>query len=91
MCIAIPPKHPVASVIGFLAVFAPAGLGVHEAVYLVALKPVMGAPVAILAILFRGMQVLLDLIVAGIGVMIMRKEGEPRLDPRVSLSATQNG
>ena len=63
----------LASVIGFLAVFAPAGLGVHEAVYLVALKPVMGAQVAILAILFRGMQVLLDLVVAGIGVMIMRE------------------
>jgi uncharacterized membrane protein YbhN (UPF0104 family) len=78
-------------VIGFMAVFAPAGLGVHEAVYLVALKAMMGASVAILAIMFRGMQVLLDLVVAGIGVMIMRKDTEPRLDPAVPLSATQNG
>ena len=44
-----------------LDVLAPAGLGVHEAVYLLALKPMMGAAVAILAIMFRGMQVGMDL------------------------------
>jgi hypothetical protein len=62
-------------------VFAPAGLGVHEAVYLLALKPIMGAGVAILAIMFRGMQVGMDLLVAGIGAMIMRKESEASLAP----------
>src|SRR6185436_2043163 len=88
----------LASVLGFMAVISPAGLGVHEAVYLVALKPMMGASVAILAILFRGMQVLLDLIVAGIGVMIMRANGgqerpphEPALEQAVTVGATQNG
>lgn len=81
----------LASVIGFIAIFAPAGLGVHEAVYLVALKPMMGASVAILAILFRGMQVLLDLVVAGIGVVIMRKEQDPRPGPALTVGATQNG
>ncbi|HEV8607942.1 MAG TPA: lysylphosphatidylglycerol synthase transmembrane domain-containing protein [Tepidisphaeraceae bacterium] len=71
----------LASVMGFIAVFAPAGLGVHEAVYLLALKPIMGAGVAILAIMFRGMQVGMDLLVAGIGAMIMRKESEASLAP----------
>ena len=64
----------LASVLGFVAIFAPAGLGVHEAVYLVALKPMMGAGVAILAIIFRGMQVVMDLVVAGIGGLILRKQ-----------------
>jgi len=64
----------LASVLGFMAIFAPAGLGVHEAVYLLALKPMMGAAVAVLAILFRGMQIALDLVVAGIGGMILRKK-----------------
>lgn len=81
----------LASVLGFLAVFAPAGLGVHEIVYLIALKPMIGAAVAILVIMYRAMQVLLDLVVAGIGVMIMRKEGEPALPSAATVSATQNG
>ena len=81
----------LASVLGFLAVFAPAGIGVHEMVYLIALKPVLGAPVAVLVILFRVLQVLMDLVVAGIGGMIMRKEAEPPLASAVTLSATQNG
>jgi uncharacterized membrane protein YbhN (UPF0104 family) len=79
----------LASVIGFMAIFAPAGLGVHEAVYLLALKPMMGASVAILAIMFRAMQIVMDLVVAGIGVVIMKKEGEPALPPAVG--AIQNG
>jgi uncharacterized membrane protein YbhN (UPF0104 family) len=68
----------LASVIGFMAIFAPAGIGVHEAVYLLALKPMMGAAVAILAILFRAMQVVMDLVVAAIGAGIMRKNSEVR-------------
>jgi len=63
----------LASVLGFVAIFTSAGLGVHEAVYLLALKPMMGAAVAVLAIMFRLMQILLDLVVAGIGVLIMRE------------------
>ena len=68
----------LASVMGFIAVFAPAGLGVHEAVYLVGLKPIMGASVAVLVIMFRGMQVGMDLVVAGIGAGIMRRDGTVR-------------
>jgi uncharacterized membrane protein YbhN (UPF0104 family) len=81
----------LASVIGFVAIFAPAGLGVHEAVYLVALKPMMGAAVAILAIVFRGMQVGMDLVVAGIGVMIMRKEARgEKSEVRIEMPAVSN-
>src|SRR2546421_262123 len=68
----------LASVIGFMAIFAPAGLGVHEAVYLLALKPMMGAAVAILAIMFRAMQVLLDVVVAGIWGGGDREEGREK-------------
>jgi uncharacterized membrane protein YbhN (UPF0104 family) len=69
----------LASVIGFMAIFAPAGIGVHEAVYLLALKPMMGAAVAILVIMFRAMQVVMDLVVAAIGAGIMRKNSETRI------------
>jgi uncharacterized membrane protein YbhN (UPF0104 family) len=81
----------LASVIGFMAIFAPAGLGVHEAVYLLALKPMMGAAVAILAIMFRAMQVVLDLVVAGIGAAIMKREVRgQKSEVRMEMPAVSN-
>jgi hypothetical protein len=64
----------LAAVAGFMAVFAPAGIGVHEAVYLLALRPLVGARVAVLVILFRLLQLIVDLVAAGIGGSIMRAE-----------------
>src|SRR4030095_10047900 len=62
----------LAAVTGFLAVFAPAGFGVHEAIYLLTLTPLLGAKVAVLVILFRLLQVSVDVIAAGIGGAIIR-------------------
>jgi len=51
----------------------------------------LGAPVAVLVILFRVLQVLMDLVVAGIGGMIMRKGADPAMASAVTVGATQNG
>jgi uncharacterized membrane protein YbhN (UPF0104 family) len=60
--------------VGFLAVFSPAGFGVQEAVYLFTFKPVLGAQVAVLVIMFRLLQLCVDMIAGAIGGTIMRKE-----------------
>jgi hypothetical protein len=64
----------MATVVGFLAVFSPAGFGVQEAVYLFTFKPVLGAQVAVLVIMFRLLQLCVDMIAGAIGGTIMRKE-----------------
>jgi glycosyltransferase 2 family protein len=64
----------LATVTGFLAVFAPAGVGVHEAIYLLTLKSLLGAKVAVLVIMFRILQLSVDLIAAAVGGTIMRGE-----------------
>ena len=64
----------LAQVIGFLAFFAPAGVGVREGVYLVLLTPVIGAEWAtLLALLMRLAQVALDVIGAAVGGILVRR------------------
>jgi len=61
-----------ASVIGFLAVFAPAGIGVREGVYLLALEAVLGGgTAAILAILVRMFQTCVDVIMSVAAVILL--------------------
>ncbi|MFW6154374.1 MAG: hypothetical protein ACOC95_04070 [Planctomycetota bacterium] len=56
-----------ATTVGFLAVFAPAGLGVREGALLLLLSPTLGAPAAaMLAVLGRCWQTLLELAAAGV-------------------------
>ncbi|MGE5609967.1 MAG: lysylphosphatidylglycerol synthase domain-containing protein, partial [Bacillota bacterium] len=62
----------LASTIGFVAVFAPAGLGVHEAVYLVTLGPVLGPKAAVLAVLFRLLHITADATAGGLGMILLR-------------------
>jgi hypothetical protein len=63
----------LASVAGFLAVFAPAGLGVHEGIYLLTLSPLLGPAAALLAILFRILHILADLLTAATAVLIIAR------------------
>lgn len=63
----------LASWVGFLAVFAPAGLGVHEAIYIATLTPLLGPKVAILVVMFRLFHVIADALVGGAGMAMMRK------------------
>jgi len=63
----------LANTVGFLAIFAPAGLGVREGLLLVVLGPAIGpGPAAILAAAMRLIQVLLDVVMAGAGYGLLR-------------------
>ena len=65
----------MAMTFGFLAFFAPAGLGVREGIYLVILTPLMGQGAAAVAVLAaRAVQVLVELSLAGVGLLCMRRE-----------------
>jgi hypothetical protein len=65
--------------VGFLALFAPAGLGVREGVMLVALSPPLAAwSATIVVAASRLMQVTLEVILAGVGYVLLRSAGPPR-------------
>lgn len=63
----------LASVAGFLAVFAPAGLGVHEGVYLLTLSPLLGPAAALLAIVFRLLHIVSDIVTAAIALPLVSR------------------
>ncbi len=65
--------YPLALCLGFLALVAPAGFGIREGVLLLTLAPMVGPDVAIvLSAAIRVLQLLADLIGAGIGLGIVR-------------------
>lgn len=65
-----------ASVAGFLAVFAPAGLGVHEFVYLATFGTLLGPQVALLVVIFRILNLLSDAITGAAGMAMLRLKGK---------------
>lgn len=66
----------MASVAGFLAVFAPAGLGAHEAVYFLTMKPLMSlAELTLMVVLFRFLNLVADAITGGVGMLMLRHAG----------------
>jgi uncharacterized membrane protein YbhN (UPF0104 family) len=67
----------LAGTVGFLAVFAPAGLGVSEGILLIVLGPVIGGgAAALVAVAFRLMQTLVDIVLAAAGLIILRSSPE---------------
>jgi len=63
-----------ADTLGFLAAFAPAGIGVTEGVFLLVLGPVIGPGVsAIAAVLLRLLRAIMDIVLAAIGFIILRR------------------
>jgi hypothetical protein len=81
----------LATATGFFAIFAPAGLGVHEAVYLFTLTPLLGAKVAVVVILFRLLQVAIDLVAGANGANIMRRQRETTLHARQAAAGRPAG
>nr|WP_152476739.1 lysylphosphatidylglycerol synthase domain-containing protein [Nocardiopsis salina] len=68
--------YALAWTLGLLVVFAPAGLGVREAVLVVALAPVVDAGSAlVLAVLSRLVMTVADLAWAGVGLLASRGRG----------------
>lgn len=64
----------LAAVVGFLAVFAPAGLGVREAVLLIVLDQAIGPDAALTAVLSRLLMTLVDISLAGLGALLLRSQ-----------------
>ncbi len=65
----------LAAVVGFLAVFAPAGLGVREAILLIVLGQAIGPDAAALtAVLSRLLMTLVDIALAGLGALLLRSQ-----------------
>ena len=63
----------LASTVGFLAVFAPAGVGVREGILLIVLSPVIGGGyAAIVVVAWRLLLTIVDVVLAGIGLLILR-------------------
>ncbi len=58
--------------LGYLALFAPAGIGVREYVFMVVLGGVVGPKIALAAIVVRIIHTVVDLLMAGIGASLMR-------------------
>jgi hypothetical protein len=59
--------------LGFLAFFAPAGVGVREVIFLAVLEPVAGpGPTALLVVAMRLLQTLMDLVMACLGFTVNR-------------------
>jgi len=64
----------LANAAGFVAIFAPAGLGVREGVLLVLLTPVLGTgTAAVVVVALRLMQTVADVALAGAGLVLMRR------------------
>ncbi|MCX5672753.1 MAG: hypothetical protein NTU94_15660, partial [Planctomycetota bacterium] len=68
----------LAVTIGFVAVFAPAGLGVREGLLLLLLATVLGdATTALVIVSVRFFQVAVESLLAGVGLLILRLAPPP--------------
>jgi hypothetical protein len=76
----------LASFAGFVAFPLPAGVGVHEAVYVLAFTGVSPAP-ALLAIAFRILNILTDAIAGTVGFVLLRDEPAVAAAPAVSAAS----
>jgi len=73
LLVALTGAYPLALCLGFLALVAPAGLGIREGVLLLALGPLVGPEAAIVATLaVRVLQLVADLVGAAAGLVIVR-------------------
>ena len=62
----------LAVTVGFFALFAPSGLGVREGIMLIVLSPVMGNLAAVVTVATRVLFLVVDVVLAGAGVLILR-------------------
>lgn len=67
-------SYAVAMVVGFIAIFAPGGIGVREGVMVALLAPVLGLEAAsLLAVVMRVVSVIADLVAGVIAVVLLRR------------------
>lgn len=63
----------LAMTVSYLMPFAPGGLGIREALYLVTLGPVIGAKIAVVVVAMRIVQTLIEVLLALVGAALLRK------------------
>lgn len=74
--------------VGYLALFAPGGLGVQDGISLLVLKNILGPISAIPVTLFRIARTLVEVILAGVGMLVLRTLNEAkREEPRMHTNA----
>jgi glycosyltransferase 2 family protein len=64
----------LANTIAYLMVFSPGGIGVREGILLAGLTPIIGKTAAIVVIAVRVIQTIVEIILAGIGILILRRK-----------------
>jgi uncharacterized membrane protein YbhN (UPF0104 family) len=67
----------LANTIAYLAVFSPGGIGVREGVLLGGLTPLIGNAGAVVVIAVRLIQTVVEILLAGAGVLILRQQSMP--------------
>jgi hypothetical protein len=68
----------MAMTLSYLALFAPAGLGVREGLFLLTLGPVVGARAAIVVVAMRVVQTITELVLASVGFAALRAARDGR-------------
>lgn len=71
------PFAALSQTIGYLALFAPGGIGVREAILLTGLAPIVGPLVAIIVPIRAIAQIVVDLTLALLGLLILRTHATP--------------
>ena len=66
----------LAMTLSYLMPFAPGGLGIREGIYVITLKSVVGPEVAIVALAIRVVQTLIEIVLAGVGAVVMRRDDD---------------
>jgi uncharacterized membrane protein YbhN (UPF0104 family) len=62
----------LAMTISYLMPFSPGGLGIREVLYLITLGPAIGPAAAIVALAMRVFQTIIEVVLAGVGVYVLR-------------------
>jgi uncharacterized membrane protein YbhN (UPF0104 family) len=58
--------------VSYLMPFTPGGIGIREGLYLITLGPTIGPRVAIVVVAMRVIQTVIEVLLAGIGALVMR-------------------
>jgi uncharacterized membrane protein YbhN (UPF0104 family) len=64
----------LAMTVSYLMPFAPGGLGVREGIYVITLRAAVGPEIAIVALAMRVIQTVVEVVLAGVGFMVMRRD-----------------
>lgn len=69
----------LAMTVSYLTPFSPGGLGIREGLYLLTLGPVVGPKVAIVVVAMRIVQTLIEILLAIVGMLLLRGQNDPHL------------